>query len=573
MILKIKKGAKKKKKKIKEKRDEQLEELTGRIAKQFATPDVVLVKHAIAFIRSRLASKEFALIKKAYSFSKKKHSKQKRISGEPYFNHLIETALILSDYDVDAKTIAAALLHDILEDTNVKKKDLEQEFGSEIAHLVYALTKVSSESADKHAYLRKLLNFASKDERVLLIKLADKLHNLRTIEYLPAKKRKEICKEALEFYAPLAEQFGLKKMQYEIEDICFAQLWPKEYRKLKKVLEKRYKEKDAEISEAIGVLKKKLMKKPFAGLIFKKERKNLYHYFKKIREGKTLEELYDYVALAIVANSVDACYKALKAVHNTFYPMPRKFKDYIALPSGHYKALHTSVIGPKGAPIKVYIRTRETNEFEEKGIAYWLKAKKKPAELLKLEELAKADKSEFEEALRMDYLERELTVFNNLGKPVFMPRGSTVLDFSFKENSAKAPKTACARVNGRLVPIWYELRPADRVELIYAKDIQIMGDWLNFAKCYETKQAIRALVAPEKKPLKAKFRIEAESIDAIIKCFETAAKLGLIKSFAADTSKNIVKASFEVELRDANIERELVEKLSNISGIISISSI
>ncbi len=572
MILKIKKRAKKKAKKKKEEKEEQLEELTKRVAKQFATPDVVLVKHAIAFIRSKLASKEFALIKKAYSFSKKKHSKQKRFSGEPYFNHLISTALILSDYDVDAKTIAAALLHDILEDTNVKKKELEQEFGSEVAELVYALTKVSSENTNKHAYLRKLLNYASKDERVLLIKLADKLHNLRTIEYLPVKKRKEICKQALEFYAPLAEQFGLKNMQHEIEDICFAQLWPKEFKKLKRELEKRYKEKDAEIDEAIEMLKKKLVRKPFASFIFKKEKKHLYHYFRKIKEGKTLEELYDYIALVIVASSEDACYEALKAVHSMFYPMPRKFKDYIALPLGHYRALHTSVIGPRGAPIKVYIRTRETDEFEEKGIAYWLKAKKKPSELLKLRELAKADESEFEEALRTDYLERELAVFDSFGKPIFMPRGSTVLDFSFKVDSAKAPKTACARVNGKLVPIWHELRPGDRVELVYAKDSQIISDWFNFAKCYETKQAIRSLVEPEEKSIKAKLRIEAENLDAILKSLGSAVKLGFIRKFSVDNSGKIVKASFEIELKNSTIERELIEILSNISGIVSISS-
>ncbi len=489
----------------------------------------------LAFIRSKLASKEFALIKKAYSFSKKKHSKQKRFSGEPYFNHLISTALILSDYDVDAKTIAAALLHDILEDTNVKKKELEQEFGSEVAELVYALTKVSSENTNKHAYLRKLLNYASKDERVLLIKLADKLHNLRTIEYLPVKKRKEICKQALEFYAPLAEQ-------------------------------------DAEIDEAIEMLKKKLVRKPFASFIFKKEKKHLYHYFRKIKEGKTLEELYDYIALVIVASSEDACYEALKAVHSMFYPMPRKFKDYIALPLGHYRALHTSVIGPRGAPIKVYIRTRETDEFEEKGIAYWLKAKKKPSELLKLRELAKADESEFEEALRTDYLERELAVFDSFGKPIFMPRGSTVLDFSFKVDSAKAPKTACARVNGKLVPIWHELRPGDRVELVYAKDSQIISDWFNFAKCYETKQAIRSLVEPEEKSIKAKLRIEAENLDAILKSLGSAVKLGFIRKFSVDNSGKIVKASFEIELKNSTIERELIEILSNISGIVSISS-
>jgi GTP pyrophosphokinase len=566
MFIRAKKGRNANKKE----KEEKLNELLEKVSKQFAKPDVILVKHALAFIRSRLAARELALIRKAYSFSKKKHRKQKRFSGEPYFTHLIETALILSEYNVDAKTLAAALLHDVLEDTNVRKEELEREFGSEVAELVNALTKVESQGTNSHAYLKKLLCCASKDERVLLIKLADKLHNLRTIEFLPVKKRKAICKQALAFYAPLAEQFGLKKMMMEMQDICFAQLWPKHYKKLKKELEKLYKEKDDEITEAIEILKKKLIKKPFTGFVFKKEQKNLYHYFKKLKQGKTLEELYDYVSLVIVASSEDACYEALKAVHNTFYPMPRKFKDYIAVPSGHYKALHTSVIGPKGGPMKVYIRTRETDELEEKGIAYWLRAKKKPKELLRLEELAKADESEFEEALKSEYLEREITVFDASGKPVFLPRGSTVIDFAFKVDSDSASKTACARVNGKLVPIWHELKPADRVELVYAKNSQVISDWLNFAKCYETRQLIRELVEPGQKVIHGKLVIEAIDMYPLIKCFEQALRFGAVKRFTVHQSRGTAKASLELELKDANAEKELLERLSSIEGVASI---
>ncbi|MCD6478502.1 MAG: bifunctional (p)ppGpp synthetase/guanosine-3',5'-bis(diphosphate) 3'-pyrophosphohydrolase [Candidatus Diapherotrites archaeon] len=551
-------------------KEEKLKELMEKVSKQFAKPDVILVKHALAFIRSRLASRELALIRKAYSFSKKKHGKQKRFSGEPYFTHLIETALILSEYDVDAKTLAAALLHDVLEDTSVQKYELEREFGSEVAELVNALTKVESQSTNSHAYLKKLLCYASKDERVLLVKLADKLHNLRTIEFLPAKKRKAICKQALAFYAPLAEQFGLKKMMMEIQDICFAQLWPRQYKKLKKELEKLYREKDDEITEAIDILKRKLVKKPFGGFVFKKERKNLYHYFKKLKQGKTLEELYDYVSLVIVAGSEDACYEALKAVHNTFYPAPRKFKDYIAVPSGHYKALHTSVIGPRGRPMKVYIRTRETDELEEKGIAYWLKAKKKPRELIKLEALAKTDESEFEEALKSEYLEREITVFDANGKPVFLPRGSTVIDFAFKIDSNSASKTACARVNGKLVPIWHELKPADQVEIVYAKSNQVIGDWLNFAKCYETRQIIRELVEPEQKVIHEKLVIEAIDMFSLAKCFEQALRFGVVKRFVVHQSGGAAKASLELELKDANAEKKLLERLSGIEGVASV---
>jgi len=481
-------------KKEKTEEEKKLNELLKKISKQYARPDILLVKNAVSFIRRRLASREFRLIKKAYAFSKKKHGTQKRFSGEPYFTHLISTALILSEYNVDAKTISAALLHDVLEDTDVTKEELEKEFGAEIVSLVSALTKAGSEHKNRYAYMKKLLSSACADERVLLIKLADKLHNLRTIEFMHKRKRRAICKQALDFYAPLAELAGLQKMAYEMQDICFSQLWPKEYEALKEKLEKLYNEKEEEVNAAIEILRKKLIRKPFATFVLKKEKKNLYHYFKKINEGKTLEELYDFVSLVIVANSKDACYLALKIVHENFYPMPRKFKDFIAVPSGNYKALHTSVIGPKGKPIKVYIRTKETDEFKEWGISKMLGSKKVSIFASRFSELAKLPQAEFEKAIKSEHFGREITVFDENGKAVFLPQGSSVLDFAFRFKPESAPKLIAAKVHGKFVSLSYELKPADRVELFYAEEKQADKNWLNLAKRHETKQLIAKIL-------------------------------------------------------------------------------
>lgn len=476
--------------------EEKLGELFKKISKRYARPDILLVKNAVSFLMRRLASTEFRLIKKAYVFSKNKHGSQKRFSGEPYFTHLISTALILSDYNVDAKTISAALLHDVLEDTDVTKEELEKEFGPEITRLVDSLTKAGSEQKNGYAYMKKLLSSACNDERVLIIKLADKLHNLRTIGFMPKRKRKKICEQALDFYAPLAELAGLSKIASEMQDICFEQLWPKEHKALKEKLDKLYNEKESEIDAAIEILRKKLSRKPFSRFVLKKERKNLYHYFRKLGEGKTIDELYDFVSLVIVANSKDACYLALKIVHETFYPMPRKFKDFIAVPSGNYKALHTSVIGPKGKPIKIYIRTKETDEFKEKGIL--LGSKKRPFLAERLAELARLPQDEFEQAIKLEHFGRELTVFDDAGRPVFMPQGSTVLDFAFKHEPSNVQKLIAARVHGKFVPFGYELKPADRIELFYADESQINESWLNFAKLYETRKAIANIISEKK---------------------------------------------------------------------------
>lgn len=474
--------------------EEKLNELLRKIYQKYEKPDIILVKNAISFVRRRLASKELGLVSRAYDFSKKKHDMQKRHSGEPYFNHLISTALILSEYDLDAKTISAALLHDILEDTNVQKADLEKEFGKDIAAIVEALTKANKGKNISEQYMQKLLLCACNDSSIIAIKIADKLHNLRTIDVLPKAKKQKTCKQALEFYAPLAELIGMKKAAEEMREICIYVLWPKEYKELKEKLSIEYSKKEREVDEAIAVLNKKMGGKPFRGFSVKKAKKPLYHYFEKLQQGKTIEELYDFFYILILARSKDDCYLALKTVHESFYPLPKKFKDYIAVPIGNYKALHTSVIGPNGNPIKVYIMTHEAYEMQEKSVGKLVKNRKQQLLPPRIVWLAHLPKKDFEEAISSGFSLQEITIFDDKGKTINMPKGTTVMDFAFQTQPKKAEKLIAAKVHGKFVPLSTELKHADRVELFFAEERQIRPEWLELAKIYETKKKIKVLL-------------------------------------------------------------------------------
>ncbi|MEM4663218.1 MAG: TGS domain-containing protein, partial [Candidatus Diapherotrites archaeon] len=318
-------------------------------------------------------------------------------------------------------------------------------------------------------------------------------HNIRTIEFMPKSKKRKICTQALQFYAPIAEMIGMVKAAQEMRDTCLEVLWPKQSKEHKEKLSVLYMSKEAEIDEAIKILNRKLIRKPFQTISIKKEGKSLYHYFRKINEGKALEDLYDFFYVVIIADSKDACYLALKTVHENFFPIPRKFKDFISLPIGNYKALHTTVIGPHGKPIKIYIRTKETQEFLENGLKRLMRNKNTILST-RLVWLANLPKKEFEEALGSEIIWQEIKVFDENGRSQDMPKGSTVLDFAFKTNPEMADKLIAAKIHGKYVPLSTELNHADRVVLFFAEDKQIDATWVNFAKLYETKkQIIKAL--------------------------------------------------------------------------------
>ncbi|MCX6801702.1 MAG: HD domain-containing protein [Candidatus Diapherotrites archaeon] len=433
-------------------------ELLQSIRKNSVDADTRLVGKAFSFIAGipgiPKARGERLLVERAFSFSEEKHGSQKRLSGDPYFSHAFQTAFILSEYGLDSSTIAAALLHDVLEDTDVSDEEIRKGFGENVLKLVKSVTKLRQkekehEDQEEKEYLKSVLLASAEDSRVLLIKLADKIHNLRTIEFMPEKRRREICENALELYAPLAERFGLNKMKEEIEDRCLEVLHPDEFARLSGEIETRRKAKELEVDEAVKVLSGILVsgrKRFFQKYSYRKICKNLYHYYEKTeKKHRDLDELYDFVSLVVLCGTIGECYEALKTVHTAFYPIPGKLKDLIAAPHYMtYQSICTSVIGPKGSPVKIFIRTREMDELAEKGITVWLREKSRPKaeekELESLGEIARRHSAptEFFSTLKTDFLGEQISVFSHEGAKYVVPKGSTVTDFAFKSGPEKA---------------------------------------------------------------------------------------------------------------------------------------
>jgi len=517
-----------------------------------------IVRKAVSFIggipdipRGR---QEKLLIVKAFDFSKEKHGKQKRLSGEPYFLHAFETALILADHGLDGSTISAALLHDILEDTNVTEDELLEKFGPEVLSLVKGVTKLGEYTEHEleegeMEYLRDLLAASSKDLRVLLIKLADKLHNLRTVKFLPKKRRKEICINALEVYAPLAEKLGLLEFKEEIQDVCLKELHPKKFRSLSKKISVLKSEKEKEISELVEILSVKRIgrrKRFFQKYGFRKQERNVYYYYDRTElKGQKLSELFDFVVLVLLCKSAPECYRVLETVHSEFFPIPGKVIDYIASPLHTYQSIHTSIIGPRGTPLKIFIRTKEMDEIARKGITVKLRKKIKVEELEREEfrEMTNmnAGHSEFVSALKSDFLENPISIFNAKGTKTELPHGSTPVDFAFKVSPKKAPRLAQVEVNGLIKPVWYTLKSGDRIKLIFSRDKTISCDWLDFSRTYYAKEMIKDELNIKK--------VRVGEKKTIHYTFHASKTTGLLERISKTLDKN------DAELESISIER------------------
>lgn len=591
------------KRKKKAKFAEEKKQLLQSMRRNIDNPDTKLVGRALSFIagipRIGKARGDRMLVERAFSFSAEKHRKQKRLSGDPYFTHAFQTAFILSEYGLDNNTIAAALLHDVLEDTDVREEEIKKKFGEEVLTLVKGVTKLDEYSEASEAepetgektYLQSLLSASSKDLRVLLIKLADKLHNLRTIDFLPEIRRKQICLNALEVYAPLAERFGLQKMREEIEDTCFRVLMPKQFKKLKREVERRQKEQSKEIDEAISILSKERVgrrKKFFQKYSFEKKAKNPYFYYNKLNKAnKTMDELYDFVTLIILCDSVRDCYEALRIVHSTFYPIPRKLKDYIAAPHHMtYQSIHTSVIGPKGNPLKIYIRTREMNELAERGITVWLREKRKikerEEEIKPFREISRlpAYKEEFVSALKTDFLESQISVFGPKGETISLPKGSTAIDFAFKFAPRKALRLAQAEINGKIKPLWSELRNGDRIKPFFSASRTIEKEWLDFAKTYYARETIKEeMKLAEVKTIEktnASYRFTARARNGVL-----ADILGILESANAEleqfsierVSRDLIEGSILLASESVEELERIGKRLGRIKGVNQINRI
>ncbi|WP_427339089.1 RelA/SpoT family protein [Caloranaerobacter sp. DY30410] len=450
------------------------------------------------------------IVKKAYYFAEASHEGQYRASGEKYFIHPYNVALILAELNMDTTTIAAGLLHDVVEDTEVTFDDIEREFGLEIRNLVDGVTKLrklkfSSKQERQAENLRKMIIAMSKDIRVIIIKLADRLHNMRTLNYMPEAKKKEKALETLEIYAPIAHRLGISKIKWELEDLALRYLDPEGYYDLVEKVSKKRKEREKYINTVIEILSKKLEEVGIKSEINGRPKHFYSIYRKMVYQNKTFEQIYDLTAIRVIVDSVKDCYGVLGIVHTMWKPIPGRFKDYIAMPKPNmYQSLHTTVIGPQGEPLEIQIRTWEMHRTAEYGIAAHWKYKegisksddfdKKLSWLRQLLEWQKElkDPKEFMESLKIDLFTNEVFVFTPKGDVINLPAGSTPIDFAYRVHTAVGNNCIGAKVDGRIVPLDYKLKNGNIVEILTSANSNGPSrDWLKFVKSSHAKSKIR----------------------------------------------------------------------------------
>ena len=463
---------------------------------------------------------DLELVNRAYRFSEKSHEGQQRASGEPYLSHPLEVAGLLVDFKMDVTTVIAGLLHDVLEDTRATKDDLAREFGPEIADLVDGVTKLgklafSSREERQAENFRKMVVAMAHDLRVLMIKLADRLHNMRTLDYLAPEKAKKIAQETLDIYAPLAHRLGMAKVKAELEDLALRVMQPEDYQGLMRRVAKRRLEREAEINSLIALLQDKLGEVGIESKIAGRP-KHFYSIWKKMHEGgREFDEIYDLTAVRVLTKTVRDCYGALGVIHSLWKPVPGRFKDFIAMPKVNmYQSLHTTVIGPKGDPVEIQIRTWEMHRVAEEGIAaHWLYKEKKEKRgdrdrfdeaftwLRQLMESQKEmkDPKEFLDTVRFDLFPDEVYVFTPKGDVKALPEGSTPIDFAYAVHTDVGHHCVGAKVNGKLVPLRYTLRQGDIVEVVASPTQHPSRDWLKIVKSSRSKAKINQWLKVEER--------------------------------------------------------------------------
>lgn len=469
---------------------------------------------------------------KAYSFAEAAHEGQYRNSGERFFVHPYNVAMILIELNMDTDTIVAGLLHDVLEDTDVVYEKLVEEFGEEVADLVEGVTKLKklkykTKQENQAENLRKMVVAMAKDIRVIIIKLADRLHNMRTLEYMSEEKKKEKALETLEIYAPLAHRLGISKIKWELEDLSLRFLDPEGYYKLVDKVSKQRREREAYIQIIMNTLQEKLDEMGVSCEISGRP-KNFYSIYRKmVYQNKSFEQIFDLTAIRIIVDTVKDCYGALGIVHTMWKPIPGRFKDYIAMPKPNmYQSLHTTVIGPQGEPFEVQIRTWDMHRTAEYGIAAHWKYKEgtvktdnfdeKLSWLRQLLEWQKdmKDPKEFMESLKIDFFTDEVFVFTPKGDVISLPNGSTPIDFAYRVHTAVGNNCVGAKVDGRIVPLDYKLKNGNIVEVITsANNTGPSRDWLKVVKSSQAKTKIRQWFKREEKDLniiKGKDMLEKE---------------------------------------------------------------
>jgi len=456
-------------------------------------------------------------IEKAFNFAENAHRGQKRLSGDDYIIHPLKTALFLSDMNLDSRAVSAGLLHDVIEDTNITHEDLAKEFGNEVAFLVKGVTKLGKleyseqpllkrvRSEDHYNSLKRMFLAMAEDVRVILIKLADRYHNMETLNHLPQPDQKRIASETLEIYAPIAARLGIGKIKGQLEDLAFPFVYPDDYSRLIKEVKERYTDRLNYIEKTSPIIAKHLEDAGIKILDLHSRAKHYYSLYQKtVKKKKELDHVFDLVAMRLIVPDIKSCYEALGVLHNQYRPVPGLIKDYIALPKPNgYQSLHTTIFCEGGRVVEIQIRTPEIHEYAENGIAaHWAYSENKKAILASVKEvdwitqlknfLSNTEGGESISNLKIDFFKNRIFVLTPKGDVKDLPEGSTPIDFAYSIHTGLGESIMGAKVNGKMVPISYKLNNSDVVEIIKGKNIHPSMDWLKMVKTAEARRQIKS---------------------------------------------------------------------------------